>query len=286
MSKTEFLRFRHVVNLGDLISSLAGVKSLYEKTGVKAAVYQQLNRPGEYFVGAQHPTVDDSGAMVCFNEDMFNMIQPLLLNQDYIAEFEVYTGQPVNYDLDTVRLQTYCGAPNFPLHKWTWMAYPELTCDLSVPWINAHQVSSIEVRDMDGKHFWWQSESDKPHNRIIINFTDRYRNFNINYFFLKEYEKDIVFAGTELEYKKFCENWGLNIKRLVVKDFLELACAIKSCRFFLGNQSFCWHLAESMKVTRILELYPHAQNCTSFGPNGYEFYHQHAVEYFVNKIIQ
>jgi len=281
----EYLSYRHVINLGDLISTLPGIKHLWKLTGKKAIVYQQLNRPGEYFEGAKHPTVNEKGEMVCFSQQTFDMMRPLLLEQEYIEDFRIYKGEAVDYDLDVVRLQTYCGAPNFPLHKWLWMAYPEMNCDLSESWISTNSLSNCIFMNTKYKEArWWQAGKGEMHNRIIINFTDRYRNHNINYFLLKKYESDIVFAGTEAEYNSFCDNWGLNINRLIVTDFKELADAIKGCRFFLGNQSFCWHLAQAMHVPRILELYPYAQNCTNFGANGYEAYHQHGIEYFVNKL--
>lgn len=280
----QYLSYRHVVNLGDLISVLPGIKHLYKQTGKKAIVYQQLNRPGEYYIGAQHPTVNEKGEMVCFSQKMLDMMYPLLVSQEYIEDFIVYVGEKVDYDLDVVRQQIYCGAPHFPLHKWTWMAYPEMACDLSASWIDAQPSDCIFMNTIDGEPRWWQAAKGEQHNRIIINLTDRYRNYNINYFFLKQFEKDLVFAGTESEYKKFCEQWGLSINRLIVNDFFELACAIKGSRFVIGNQSFVWHLAQSMHVPRILELYPYAQNCTNFGANGYEFYHQYQLEYFVNKL--
>lgn len=281
----EFLTYRHVVNMGDLISSLAGIRHLWKTTGKKAIIYQQLNRPGEYYEGAIHPTKDGSNNPVCFNDDMFSMMRPLLLAQEYIEDFRIWAGEKVDYDLDVVRLQYFCGAPHYPLHKWTWMAYPELACSLSVDWINAHPADCIDLLTEKGERYWWQAAKGEGHKRIIINFTDRYRNYNINYFFLKNYSVDnIVFAGTESEYKKFCNQWGLNIKRLLVTDFEELASALKGSRFVLGNQSFVWHLAQAMYVPRVLELDPCFQNCTSFGTNGYEAYHQHAIEYYVNKL--
>lgn len=263
----EFLKYRHVVNLGDLISALPGMKQLYETTGKKAIIFQQLNRAGEYYEGASHPTKDEKGQMVCFNERMFEMIRPLLLAQEYIADFDVYKGGHIDYDLDVVRLKIYCGAPHYPLHKWTWMAYPEMITDLSKSWIKAPQVP---IENLDDK--------------IIVNFTSRYRNNNLNYFFLKEHEKDILFAGTRDEHDKFCRQWGLSIPYLEVNDFLELAGAIKGSRLFLGNQSFCWHLSQAMHTKRILELDLCFQNCTSFGANGYEAYHQPQMEYLVHKL--
>lgn len=281
----EFLTYRHVVNLGDLISVLPGIKHLYEETGKKAIIYQQLNRPGEYYPGAYHPT-QNNGQLVCFNQEMFDMMRPLLLTQEYIENFLVYNGETVDYDLDVVRLQMYCGAPNYPLHKWLWMVYPEMTCDLSERWIElpligldlgALPISNWEdikkIMDQTGVMFYRPKQK-----KILINFTERYRNYNINYFFLKEYEKQLQFIGTEKEYDIFKNQWRLNLDYLKVNNFTELVFHLQECDFFLGCQSFCWHLAEAMKIPRLLELSPYVQNCTSFGENGFEFYHQIPLE--------
>lgn len=280
---SEFLLYKHVVNMGDLISVLPGVRHLWRQTGKKAIIYQQLNRRGEYYEGATHPTKGPDGEMVCFSQEGFDMMKPLLLSQEYIEDFRVYNGEKVDYDLDVVRLQVYCGAPNFPLHKWTWMAYPEMQCDLSERWLNGLPLNCLTMI-RSGEPRWYQGSRGGKHDAIIVNFTERYRNNAINYFFLKQYEKELVFAGTEREHELFNNSWGLNTPRLIVNNFEELTDAVLGCKFFIGNQSFCWHIAEATKVKRILELSPYAQNCTSFGANGYEFYHQNQLEYLVNKL--
>jgi hypothetical protein len=278
------IRFVHKVNAGDLISSLAGIKHVCEEKGEKAIIYQMLNRPGEYFLGAKHPVVDELGNMVCFNESMYGMMKPLLETQDYIESFEIYNGQQADYDLDVIRQDIFCGAPNFPLQKWSWMAYPEMACDLSKRWIESYSTDCI-FGNKEGEPLWYQAARNTDHGRIIINFTERYRNYNINYYFLKKYESDIWFAGVKEEHELFCKKWGLNIPILIINDFKELAMAIKGCKFFLGNQSMCYHLAQAMHIPRILELYPHAQNCTNFGANGYEFYNTKAAQYYVEKLF-
>jgi hypothetical protein len=67
-------------------------------------------------------------------------------------------------------------------------------------------------------------------------------------------------------------------------NFKELAVYLKSCKFFLGNQSFCYQLAESMKIPRLLELSPVLPNVIPNGKDGYDFYHQQALEYYLEKL--
>jgi hypothetical protein len=279
------IKFVHKVNSGDLISSLPGIKKVCDDRGEKAIIYQMLNRPGEYFIGAKHPVVDESGAMVCFNAEMHRMMKPLLEAQDYIESFEIYEGQQVDYDLDVIRQDVYCGAPHFPLQKWTWMAYPEMTCDLSKSWIDVHSRDCIVSIRQNGQPSWYQGARGSNHNAVILNFTERYRNYNVNYHFLRNHEKDLVFAGVKQEHELFCSQWKLDIPLLLVDDFEHLASAIKGARFFMGNQSMCWHIAQAMHVPRILELYPHVQNCTNFGVNGYEFYNTKAAQYHFEKLF-
>jgi len=52
----------------------------------------------------------------------------------------------------------------------------------------------------------------------------------------------------------------------------------------LGNQSFCYQLAESMKIPRLLELSPVLPNVIPNGKDGYDFYHQQALEYYLEKL--
>jgi hypothetical protein len=107
----------------------------------------------------------------------------------------------------------------------------------------------------------------------------------INYFFLKNHQENIVFAGLQKERDLFCKTWDIDVPLLQVDDFYELSAWIKGCRFFLGNQSFCFQLAEAMKVSRILEIFPLMPNCIPAGPNGYDFYHQGSIDYYFNKLV-
>ncbi|MHA4791091.1 hypothetical protein, partial [Klebsiella pneumoniae] len=75
--------------------------------------------------------------------------------------------------------------------------------------------------------------------------------------------------------------WQLNIPRLEITNFLELAYALKESRFMLGNQSMNWNLAESLKTPRILEVCQYAQNCQPLiGEDSYGFFHQVGLEYY------
>ena len=123
-------------------------------------------------------------------------------------------------------------------------------------------------------------------DKIIINRTTRYNNPYIDYFFLKEHEDKVLFAGLNFEHKLFCEQFNLDIPLLVVKDFSELFLHIANCRFFVGVQSLCWHLSDSIKQKRILEVCTAYPNSFPTGKDGYSFVTQPGLEYRFNELLK
>jgi hypothetical protein len=265
---SDLFSIKHSFNAGDLIIILPGLQKLYEDTGKKTIVYQRLNLPAFYFDGAVHPTKHND-VPVCMNQDMFDRMKPLIEAQPYIESFQVWEGQPVDYDIDLTRDSKWIPMPAGLIHHWAWALFPEMSCDLSKQWLHRQDFKPRWVED-----------------KIIVNRTERYTNPYITYFFLKEHQDKIVFAGTEHEHKLFCEQWKLNIDLLNTTDFLAISQYVRSCKFFMGGQSFLWHLADAQKVPRILELTPQFPNTFPTGANGYAFYHQKNLEYFFAKLNQ
>lgn len=262
-----FFRIKHSVNIGDIIAALPCCKKYWEITGRKIVFAQTINRIAQYYPGAIHPTVDERGQNVCVNLPMWEMIKPLVESQPYIHAFEKYEGQNIDLDFDVIRGKTFVNMPNGMIQSWLMYAFPDLAIDLSKPWVTLPPKPHPIEKKSKGK--------------VIINFTERYRNQSIDYFFLKNYAPDLIFSGTEKEHWNFCNQWQLNIPRLDVKNFLELAYALRTARFMLGNQSFLWNLAEAMKTPRILEVSSLAPNCAPFiGEDSYGYYHQVGAEYY------
>lgn len=260
----DFIFYKSSSPGGDLISFLAGVKQMHKSIGKKGLLYQRLNMIGQGYYGAIHPYVDNEGNYVTMNEAVFNMMRPLLLSQNYIQDFLVWKGEKFDFDFDLIRRERFTNQPKGSLNRYFMYVFPQMTCDLSEPWLD------VGERKNTGK--------------VIINFTQRYRSPIINYYFLKQYEKDLVFAGLPHEREIFCNEWDLDIPLLVVNDFLELAKEINNCRFFLGNQSMCFQIAEALKVPRVLETFELIPNVIPVGENAFDFYHQEAAQFSISKL--
>ncbi len=266
-------RVLHCVNPGDLIGAMGALKKYWEVTKRKVIVSQSTQQLAAYYSGAVHPTVNEKGENVCCNMPMWEMLKPLVESQEYIHSFEVYQGQKIDLDFNVIRGKTFVNMPNGSLQNWVTLAYPDLAFDLSKAW--------IELKDKCPTHIKKQVS-----NKIIINFTERYRNPIIDYFFLKNYSPDLIFSGTEKEHFLFCSRWNLDVPHLKVDNFLELAYAIKECRFILANQSFNYNISEAIKKPRILELCQYAQNCIhGVGEHSYGFFHQVGLEYYFRKFF-
>lgn len=267
-----FTSVKHLANIGDIIAVMPACKKFWQVTGRKIKFLQKTNNPAAYYQGATHPTTDESGVQVCVNNKMFEMIKPLVESQEYIHSFEKFEGQEVNLDFDVIRGKTFVNMPNGMIQSWIMIAYPDLACDLSKAWI-----------ELEGKA--QRNISKQVKGKVILNFTERYRNHVIDYFFLKKYMPDLIFAGTEREHFLFCNHWQLTIPKLEEKNFLEYAYAIKESRFIMGNQSFGWNLSEAMKTPRVLEMCQFAPNCMPFvGEDSYGYYHQVGAEYYFRSL--
>lgn len=271
------ITYLHSCNAGDLICALPGMRHVYRTKDKKAIIRQILDMPGNYYAGAVHSVRDDKNVQVTMNRRMFDMLSPLLLAQDYIAGFQIFTpdgDQQHEVDLTVIREKVgennviipgtvNVNIPYGALPSWLMLAYPQMACDFSQPWIETPGLQVIAK------------------SYILINRTQRYGNEGINYTFLKKYQDELLFIGTETEHQLFCKQFKLDFNRLQVDDFLELAEVMKMCRFFLGNQSFPWNLANALGIPRLLEMCHFAPNCQPFvGENNYGFLHQLALEYY------
>ncbi|HWZ04675.1 MAG TPA: hypothetical protein VNX40_13755, partial [Mucilaginibacter sp.] len=111
---------------------------------------------------------------------------------------------------------------------------------------------------------------------VVIARSERYRNELIDYSFLKKYD-NLKFIGVESEFKDL-RKYIPNIEWVQVSDFLEMAGIIAGCKFFIGNQSFPYSIAEALKVPRILEVSLEVINVIPEGENGHDFMFQDHFE--------
>lgn len=262
----ELTNFSHTGNIGDVWASIPAMKEFHRKTGKKIVLYLEKDIPAYYYEGAVHPTKSDEGKNVMLNQKMIDMMIPLLKEQPFIEDVKTWDGEKIDVPLGTFR-DTYVGMPSFSINRWYFYVFPDLACDLSKVW--------LDVPD---------TEKDFAKGKILITRSERYLNPGINYSFLKPYEDDIIFCGTMREYNVFCMTYDLNIRKLTINNFLELAQAIRQCKFHITNQTQAFQLSEGQKVPRILELCGAAPNCIPIGDKAYDFFAQQGLESYFHEL--
>lgn len=131
---------------------------------------------------------------------------------------------------------------------------------------------------------WLQNISPKFINKIILNRTNKYHNEedSLNYNLLKKYKDIITFIGLERDHNVFEKKYNIKVDFYKVKDALEMAQIIKGSKIFVGNQSLCFALAESMKHPRVLEVCKKWDNCRPNSSNGYVQLTDDIVNYHLN----
>jgi len=260
--------------IGDIIHSLPAIKTACEKYGTTADIYIFLDHTWSYF---KEETREHNGLI---SKGNFEMLKPLLNALPFINSVSEWKGQQVHYDFDTVKFRgKEIGLPHSNISRWYMYLFPELSCDLSKRVIDLH--------DLEG-HMWDTKgeigiQQALYQNSIVVSRTFRNVNPYINYMFLNQYE-NVCFVGTLQEYEVFIKQVP-NARYIHVDDFLELAIVIGNAKLFIGNQSFCYSIAEQMKTPRLLECNQEATNVMPQGANGYDFYTQHGLEYIVNEVI-
>lgn len=248
------LNFLHSGHIGDLIYALPAIKELSK------------NHTCNLFIGINKICTDENyknhtSAGVFINDRVFNYAFPLLKKQKYLNKTEKYINQKIDINFDLFREM-----PARPANSSKW--YFHITgahADLYKPFLDTQ-------------------EHDKIKNKIVISRSLRNRNPFIDYSFLNNFCEHLIFIGLKDEY--------LNLKKIIPElkhydplDFFEMSQIIKSSKFFLGNQSSPFAIAEGLKVPRLLENTYDLSCVEPTGGDCYEFFYQAHFEKLFYKLL-
>ncbi len=251
----ENLHFKHSGNSGDVIYALPTMYAISE--GKPVHLMLNPNVDAGYGKNVYHPL-----GTVMLNAKVIDMLKPLMEYQSRIQSCETFTDQKIDVDLDLIRAYPLLnGLGN--ITRWYFYLFA-VNADLSQPWLEA-------------------PENNDYKDSIVIARSHRYRNPGIDFSFLKKYP-NLVFIGLPEEYtdvKKMLPQ----IRHASISNFLEMAAIIKSCKLFVGNQSFPFSIAEALKVKRVLEVCYYCPNVSVEGINGYDFCYQPQFEKIVERAL-
>jgi len=236
------INFLHSGHLGDLIYALPVIKELAKDHVCRFYIQANKKMPVEYH---KHPAGN-----VYIDDRMLNLFLPLMKEQKFIHKVEKYNNQEIDINFDIFR-EIF---PNIHFNSPRWYFHiTGVQVDLADPYLDAKPHEKIK-------------------NKIVIHRTFRHRNQFINYKFLEKY-KNLIFIGLKDEYEDLKQDIK-NLEFYDCKDYLEMAQIIKACKFFIGNQSIAYPIAEALKVPRILEAEPLFPVVQPIGKNSFDFYYQ------------
>ena len=247
------MNFLHSGHCGDLIYSLALIKELSKSHKCNLFIGVGKKIKGAYF---KHPSKG-----VYIDNRIAKQILPLLKFQSFLNEVKIHSEESIDINLDLFRDLPI--SLNFNSCRW----YFHLTgahVDLSAPYLNSTEHNSVK-------------------DKIIILRTFRYRNHFINYNFLNNVEESIVFIGLKEEFEDLKRDIP-KLQHYEPENFFEMSQIIKSSKFFLGNQSPAFAIAEALKVPRLLECCPDFTVVQPIGGNCYDFYFQIHFEKWFKKL--
>jgi hypothetical protein len=248
--------FKHSGHSGDIIYSLPAVRALAGDFPAKLRL--RLDAPMDGPVAQLHPVQG-----VLLNRAMYDGLEPLLRAQPYIGDVRPHAGEPVDFDLDQFRTA--------PL-PWARMNISRLyfpffgICpDLSLPWLSVPP--DPDFRDC-----------------VVLARSARYRNPCLEHGALAGL-RNLVFVGIESEFLEMRATLP-GLRWAPVQDFLQMARIIAGCRFFIGNQSLPYALAEGLKVPRLLEVDPAIPNVVPAGGRAVEIFFQDQLTHWLQVFEQ
>jgi hypothetical protein len=248
------IHFKHSGHAGDIVYSLPAVYALSK--GKNIHLHININQKG-WYGKMPHPLGN-----TMLSENIVSMLRPLFLNQKYFKTCDIYNNQSIDFDLDKFREYPF----NYRMGniaRWYFLTFG-INADLCKPWLQT--VIDPSVNDA-----------------IIIARSQRYRAPGIQYNFLRKYPRTI-FLGIPEEYQDI-KQMIPEIEYRPVKNFLEMASIIAGCKFFIGNQSLPFSIAEGLKVKRMLEVYHRSPNVIVEGANAYDFCYQPQFEKIVDYLF-
>lgn len=165
-----------------------------------------------------------------YTEKDYEMLEPLLLAQDYLDTVAIWQGEAIDYDF----------VDHYKYHMVKGWQGNQTECYALTQGMNIHD-SELKKKLLFEP---WLTPVDpiKITNKpIVVNRTVRHLYGAPSeewYYYVQNGLEDMaVFVGTEQEHDDFQKLFNIKIEYYETKDLLELAKVIQGCEQFIGNQS-------------------------------------------------
>lgn len=211
--------------LGDFIHSLCVCKHNWELTGKKADLY--ISNVGDNFEKEMEFT--------------YKELKPILEKQNWLNSFQIYTGQEINYSLNSFRSSPIIYTTN---------------------WIEIYFKTFLNIDNPPREYSWIELDKDENlKDVVLVNRNMKPMSENLTKFYddlLLQHDKCAFICFDNNQY----ENFELKDKCPILKvdNLYDYFVKINSCKLLISNQSGPAAWATAMNVPRIVELYIQVDN--------------------------
>lgn len=234
--------FYHSGDLGDIIYSLPTVKAL---------------GGGVLHLGNKHTIANNKPEKLITSEIVQNF-KSFLSQQNYIKDVVFTDNENIKIDYNLNKFRTF-------FVDWGNKKY-NVEEAAKLRQTNLVELTQKEF-NLSGNLYldkWLSCDEKVDTLPIVVNRTSRYNNSLFPWRQIIEFIGDkIMFVGHENEYNNFINKFG-KVEYKKALNFNELFKIINSCNLFIGNQSFCYSLAEGLKKSCIQETDTYMNNCMYF----------------------
>lgn len=251
----DYVSFSHIGLNGDIIYSIPAMLSI--ANGKKIRLYLDVTQKTMYTSKMNHYNKDK-----ILTTKSVDFIKPLILSNPQFEVCKILENEIIDYDLNEFRKYPFDYRMGH-ICRWYFLAFG-ITYNLSNPWLNVNPNYFLK-------------------NDIVIARSFRYRTLGINYQFLSKYN-NLKFLGLPEEFEDI-KTQIPNIEYIKVSNALEMAETIAGCKFFIGNQSFPFSIAEALKIKRVLEVNNENPNVIVDGDNGFDFCFQQQFEKIISELV-
>jgi len=208
------------------------------------------------------------------SQEQFDSIASLLRRLPYLATVEAYDSEcspppMIDVDLDQVFSLSAGGMRLLGGDCARWYSWiTGVSPSPETAWISRDvAVDSAVTPDLGA-------------DSIVVTRTALFRNRRLNYAFMAGL--NVWFVGATDDYEAVKSEIS-EAKYVPTRSALEMAAIVSRARCVVGTQSLGFAIAEAMKVSRVLEVYPPAPTLMTTGPGGSEALTQKAFERLVSR---
>lgn len=226
--------------MGDVIYSLPTVKAL----GGGLLYLDIEGGKSEPEVQKQH-----SRGFINFTRSMYDTLYPLLKQQPYITDVQIWQGQTVDYNLDQARRLMHNQRMN-----------------LVALWLTAFNLDPSTYNQT------WLTLNSPPlrlNKPILVNRTVRYHSkYHWWWGNAPALAQQGIFIGLEKEHDIFQYTYDVRIEYFKAQDALQIAQLLAGSQILVGNQSFIMSLAHGLGTPYLEEAYDYAPTSIFQRENG------------------